>query len=159
MNGLKQRTITMIALFVTGALALEASHSGPRAQASIDTISTALTLTPAPINSSIAQRVALANVAVLSTPIWQPPTRTPNPSSGTAGPAVTTSAAASGESPFEPTRLWQALWNGVSMALGAFGLLAVYIVIRAAHRGELRRWLWEFRREVVNPLLNRRVKK
>ncbi len=115
---------------------------------------------PTPLPTATAEPPqATATVGPSPIPlIWQPPTRTPRPSITPGGPTATPKAAAVGESPFKPERLQQAAWNGVAIALGVFGVLGVYSVIRAARRGELRRWWWEFRREVIHPLLNRRSK-
>jgi hypothetical protein len=91
--------------------------------------------------------------------IWQPPTRTPRPTETPGGPGLTATPISLEGSPFSPSRLWQAAWNGVLIALGVFGLAAVYSLARATARGQLRSWWWRFRREVINPVIYGRRRK
>jgi hypothetical protein len=86
--------------------------------------------------------------------IWQPPTRTPRPTATPGGPTLTPTPFDVNDSPLDPDRLRGAAWTGVKIALGVFGFLALYSLLRAAVRGQLRVLLWRFRREVVNPLLD-----
>lgn len=85
--------------------------------------------------------------------IWQPPTRTPRPTATPGGPTPTPPPPET-DSPLRPDRLRQAAWDGVKMALGAFGALGIYSLMRAARRGELRSGWRRLRREVLNPLFN-----
>jgi hypothetical protein len=87
--------------------------------------------------------------------IWQPPTRTPRPTATPGGPTLTPTPFDVNNSPLDPNRLRGAAWTGVKIALGAFGFLALYSLVRAAVRGQLRVILWRFRREVINPLFDR----
>lgn len=89
-----------------------------------------------------------------TSPIWQPPTRTPRPTLAQGGPTPTPKAFSVDNSPFRPERLQQAAWSGLLLALGAFALLGLYSLVRAAVRGELRRDWRQFRAEFIHPLLN-----
>ncbi|MBN1312284.1 MAG: hypothetical protein JXB30_12770 [Anaerolineae bacterium] len=88
--------------------------------------------------------------------IWQPPTRTPRPTETPGGPIPNATPLSLQDSPFHPSRLRQAAWTGVMITFGTFGFLAVYGLVRAAVRGQLRSWWWRFRREVINPMLDSR---
>jgi len=85
--------------------------------------------------------------------IWQPPTRTPRPTVTPGGPTPTP-LPPKADSPLRPDRLRQAALDGIKIALGAFGALGIYSLMRAAQRGELRSGWRRLRREVLNPLLN-----
>ena len=91
--------------------------------------------------------------------IWQPPTRTPRPTATPGGPIPTSTPISMQDSPFHPSRLRQAAWTGILIAFGVFGFLAIYALARATIRGQLRNWLWRFRREVINPMLDSRGRK
>ncbi|MBN1428791.1 MAG: hypothetical protein JXB07_10430 [Anaerolineae bacterium] len=86
--------------------------------------------------------------------IWQPPTRTPRPTETPGGPTPTPRPVSLEDSPFHPSRLRQAAWTGVMITIGVFGFLAIYSLMRAAFRRQLRNWWWRFRREVINPMLD-----
>lgn len=88
--------------------------------------------------------------------IWQPPTRTPRPTETPGGPTPTPTRVSLEDSPFHPSRLRRAASTGVLLTLGVFGLLAVYALMKAALRGQLRSWWWRFRREVINPMMDSR---
>jgi hypothetical protein len=91
--------------------------------------------------------------------IWQPPTRTPRPTATPGGLIPTATPISLQDSPFHPSRLRQAAWTGMLMAIGTFGFLAVYSLVRGAVRGQLRNWWWRFQREVINPMLDSRGRK
>jgi len=87
--------------------------------------------------------------------IQQPPTRTPRPSQTPGGPTATPTPILLENSPFQPQRLQSAACTGVWITMGVFVFLGVYGMIRAAVRGQLRAGWWGFRRDVLNPLLER----
>jgi len=84
--------------------------------------------------------------------IQQPPTRTPRPTLTPGGPTATPDL--TGVSPFDRAAIGQAARLGVRITLGAFALMGVYGLLRAAARGQLRRGWRRFRSEVLNPLLD-----
>ncbi len=86
--------------------------------------------------------------------IEQPPTRTPRPTLTPGGPTLTPGAPGADEGPFGREAIRAAFWQGVRLTLGAFALIGAYGLLRAALRGQLRRWWWSFRRETINPLLD-----
>lgn len=87
--------------------------------------------------------------------IQQPPTRTPRPTQTPGGPTATAVLVLDADSPFRPERLRGAACNGVLWTFGAFLAIGVYGIIRTAMRGRLRLTLWKFRRDIINPLLDR----
>jgi len=91
--------------------------------------------------------------------IWQPPTRTPPPSQTPGGPTATPAATGDAGSLFEPASLLTAARNGIVIAVGGFVVLGAYAVSRALQRRELGRWVWQVRREIVNPLMKRKPRK
>jgi hypothetical protein len=91
--------------------------------------------------------------------IQQPPTRTPRPSQTPGGPTATPTSVLLENSPFQPQRLQSAACTGVWMTLGVFLFLGVYGMIRSAIRGQLRANWWSFRRDVLNPVLQRSKRK
>jgi hypothetical protein len=89
-----------------------------------------------------------------TSPIWQPPTRTPRPTMTPGGPIPTSRTFAPNDSPFRPESLQQAAWNGVLFSLGAFAIFAIYEVIRAAIRRELRTSWRQFQTDFIHPVLS-----
>ena len=85
--------------------------------------------------------------------IEQPPTRTPRPAAAL-GPTPTPGPAIPADSPLRPDRLIAAARTGALFAVGTFGLLGLYALVRASERGELGEGFWRVRREVINPLLD-----
>ena len=70
------------------------------------------------------------------------------------GPTPTPRPFSAVDSPFTPERLSQAAWSGVLAALVAFGILALYGILRLAVRGELRGGWQQVWAEYVHPLIN-----
>ncbi len=93
-----------------------------------------------------------STVTATTVQILQPPTRTPRPTPTPGGPAPTPDRPIAGSEIFHPAELLGAAWTGVLIALASFGLLAAYLFVRAAIRGQLRGWWRAFRRELVYPL-------
>ncbi len=123
------------------------------------------TATPLPLQPTITPSPSPGTPTPGPSPtplIQQPPTRTPRPTETPGGPAtLAPPPTLPPESPLQPNRLRQAAWRGVQIALGVFAGMALYGLARAAARGQLRERWWDFRREVLNPLLggrNRRRK-
>ncbi len=115
------------------------------------------TLPPTPTATSIP---GTATPGPSPTPlIWQPPTRTPRPTQTPGGPTSTPQPLLQEDSPLSPDRLRQAARRGIYIALIAFGVLALYSLLRLAIRGELRERWWAFRRELINPLLDALTRK
>lgn len=85
--------------------------------------------------------------------IEQPPTRTPRPAAAL-GPTPTPGPALDTDSPLQPDRLAAAARAGALVAVSAFGLLGLYVLVRAGERGQLGEGFWRVRREVLNPLLD-----
>ncbi|HPV08193.1 MAG TPA: hypothetical protein PLD57_14055, partial [Aggregatilineales bacterium] len=76
--------------------------------------------------------------------IEQPPTRTPRPAAAL-GPTPTPGPAIPADSPLRPDRLIAAARTGALIAVGTFGLLGLYALVRASERGELGEGFWRVR--------------
>jgi hypothetical protein len=89
-----------------------------------------------------------------TSPIWQPPTRTPRPAMTPGGPTPTRQPFSSVDSPFRPERLNRAALDGVAIGIGVFVLLGLYSLLRITLRGELRSAWQQVWTEYLHPLLN-----
>jgi hypothetical protein len=122
----------------------------------VDSIVTVNTLnaTPTTTSTPTAQATPTSLEPSATVLIWQPPTRTPRPSATPGGPTPTPDSLTFEDSPFNPGKMGEAAWNGALVAVSAFGLLALYGIVRVAIRHELRASWQAFRRDYVNVILD-----